>query len=106
MKETEEAKQRHRDEKATKTAKTRVKSCQICYFDYVMPYYYVDSKWRLFSIIFREFIEIFIQFYALLLYGGINLFDFNSNSKKLLTQHPDTVEAFAIIIGLNSVCGL
>ena len=82
-----------------------VKSCQMCYFDYVMPYYYVDSKWRLFSIIFREFIEIFIQFYALLLYGGINLFDFNSNSKKLLTQHPDTVEAFAIIIGLNSVCG-
>ena len=49
------------------------------YFEYIMPYYYIGSKWRLLSIIIKEWIEIGIQFYALLLYGGINLFEPKQN---------------------------
>ena len=81
------------------------KKCWICtkkrYFKYIYPWYYIDSKWRILSVIIREFIEIFIQFYALLLYGGINLFNINSN---VLSQEPYIIEVFAIIISLNCIC--
>ena len=73
------------------------------YFSRIMPVYYVDSKCRMLSLIFREWIEISVQFYALLLYGGINIFLPNSNVK---SQNPNVIEAFAMIIGLNCICGM
>lgn len=73
------------------------------YFEFVLPVYYVDSKWRMLSIIGREWIEIAIQFYALLLYGGINLFNPNSN---VLSQEPFVIEAFAVIVAANCIFGM
>ena len=49
---------------------------------------YDDSRLRLFSIIGKEWFEILIQIYALFLYGGINLFDKDSN---VLAQDPNIV---------------
>ena len=49
---------------------------------------YDDSKLRLFSIIGKEWFEILIQIYGLFLYGGVDLFDANSN---VLAQHPNVV---------------
>lgn len=74
-----------------------------CYFRYVQPFYYVDSKGRMLSIIFREWIEIIIQFYGLLLYSGINVLRPNSN---VLSQEPHVIETFAIVIASNSVIGM
>ena len=53
--------------------------CKDFYYQYIKPYYYVDSKWYLFGIAMKEMIEILIQFHALLLYGGINIFNTNEN---------------------------
>ena len=80
-----------------------MRSCTRCYFEYINPLYYVDSKLRLLSLIFREWIEITIQFYALMLYGGVNLFDSNSN---VLSQSPNVVLSFAVIISLNAIIGM
>ena len=51
--------------------------------------FYFDSKYWLFGIVVREFFEIIIQFYALLLYGGMDLFDSNEN---VLSQEGYIVE--------------
>ena len=77
--------------------------CKKCYFEYIRPIYYVDSKWKMLSIIAREWFEILIQIYALLLYGGINIFDLKSN---VLSQSPDIIESFAIIVSVNCVAGM
>ena len=42
-------------------------------------YFYYDSKWRLFWLMGKEWMEIFIQIYGLFLYGGIDLFDKETN---------------------------
>ena len=73
------------------------------YSKYVMPFYYVDSKWKILNIIFREWFEILVQFYALLLYGGINIFSPNSN---VLSQEPYVIQAFVIIISLNCITSM
>ena len=73
------------------------------YFAHIFPYYYTDSKYRLLIMIFREWIEILIQFYALLLYGGYHLL---YSSMNVLSQEPNTIQSFAIIVGLNSVLGV
>ena len=46
---------------------------------WVVNNYYTDSKYRLFGIIGREWLEILIQTYGLFYYGGINLFNKESN---------------------------
>ena len=74
--------------------------CEGFYEQYIVPIYYVDSKWRLLSLICREWFEIIVQFYALLLYGGINLISLDS---KELSQTPEVIEAFTIIIGTNCI---
>ena len=53
------------------------------------------------GIIIREWCEILIQLYALLLYGGINVFDLESN---VLSQEVNIVKAFSIILGCNCIC--
>ena len=73
------------------------------YFKHIAPFYYVDSKWRMLSIIFKEWFEIGIQIYALLLYGGVNIFDLKSN---VLSQTPYVIESFCIIISLNCITGM
>lgn len=70
------------------------------YFGLVYPLYYVDSKWRTLSLIFREWIEIFIQLYALMLFGGINVLSPDSN---VLSQKPDVICTFSIIIASNCI---
>ena len=42
-------------------------------------YLYIDSKWHLFKEAGKEIMELFIQIYALMLYGGLNIFDLNQN---------------------------
>ena len=59
------------------------------YTHFISDYVYFDSKYWLIGIILREFFEIIIQFYALLLYGGVNLFDKNEN---VLSQEGHIVE--------------
>ena len=49
---------------------------------------------------FREWFEIILQFSALLLYGGINIFNFDFNS---LSQETSVVVTFAVIISLNCI---
>ena len=68
-----------------------------------MPFRYIDSKLKMLSIIIREWIEISIQIYALLLYGGIDVFSSNSN---VLSQRANVIEAFAIILSLNCFFGM
>ena len=86
-----------------KTYSFCVRECMKCYFKHIQPIYYVDSKWRMLSIIFREWFEIAIQIYALLLYGGINIFDIESN---VLSQTSDIIESFAVIVSVNCVAGV
>ena len=59
------------------------------YTQFISDYVYFDSKYWLFGIILGEFFEIIIQFYALLLYGGMDLFDKNEN---VLSQEGYIVE--------------
>ena len=80
-----------------------IKSCFECYFKHIYPWYYVDSKWRMITIIIREWIEILIQFYALLLYGGIHLLDPTAN---VLSQEPQIIQAFSKIVGVNCIVGM
>ena len=61
-------------------------------------YLYFDSKYKVFNYIIWEIIEIYIQFYALCLYGGLNLFIPDS---VVIAQEYQTVETFAIIVGTN-----
>ena len=56
-----------------------LKFCLKYYYKYLKPYHYIDGKWRLITMYLRELIEIAIQIYALLLYGGVNLFDRQQN---------------------------
>ena len=63
-------------------------------------YYYQDSKWRLFTIMGKEWLEILVQTYVLFLFGGINIFNLESN---VLAQDSSVVRQFSIIVGLNSV---
>ena len=49
------------------------------YFNYITPWYYIDSKWCSFNMLLKEWIEIFIQFYALL-YGGSNTYSNNNRN--------------------------
>ena len=78
-------------------------TCMKFYFEYIQPIYYVDSKWRMLSIIGKEWFEIIIQIYALLLYGGINVVDLESN---ILSQSPDIIELFTIIVSVNCMAGM
>ena len=80
-----------------------VRACMKCYFKHIQPIYYVDSKWRMLSIMAKEWFEILIQIYALLLYGGINVFDSKLN---VLSQSPDIIESFAVIISVNCLAGM
>lgn len=80
-----------------------VRQCFECYFKYIVPVYYADSKLRTLSLVFREWFEIGIQFYALLLYGGINLLNLNEN---ILSQEPYIIEAFTIIVATNCIIGV
>ena len=73
------------------------------YQKHVEPFYYVDSKWRMLSIIAREWFEVGIQVYALLLYGGINVFDLEAN---VLSQEPHIIETFSVIVALNCITGI
>lgn len=50
------------------------------------------------GIITREWIEIWIQFYALMLFGGI---DFHNSN--VLAQEVNIVESFCVIVGLNAI---
>ena len=79
------------------------RKCMKFYFKHIQPVYYVDSKWRMFSIIGREWVEIAVQIYALLLYGGINIVDLESN---VLSQTADIIESFAVIVALNCITGM
>ena len=63
-------------------------------------YYYHDSKWRLFTIMGKEWIEILVQTYGLLLFGGIDIFDSESN---VLAQDSSVVRQFSIIVGMNCI---
>lgn len=74
-----------------------------CYFTLIMPHYYVDSKWRLFTLIYKEWFEILVQLYGLMLYGGIDWLHPNSN---VLSQESYVIEAFAIVIGSNCIAGM
>ena len=80
-----------------------MKRCLKFYFKYIMPSYYVDSKLRMLSLIFREWFEIGVQFHALLLYGGINIFD---TSENVLSQEPHVIATFAIIVATNCIIGM
>ena len=71
---------------------------QYCYI--YEKYLYFDSKWKVINSIFWEIMEIIVQFYALCLYGGLNLFHMDT---VVLGQHVDIFESFAIIVGLNCV---
>ena len=62
--------------------------------------FYFDSKWLILSTIWFECFEIFIQLCALLLYGGISIFDINS---LILSQSASIVQAFSTIVGLNTI---
>ena len=73
------------------------------YFRYILPVYYIGSKWRILSVIAREWFEIGIQIYALLLFGGINIFNLNSI---VLSQTPAIIKSFAVIVSLNCVFGM
>ena len=46
---------------------------------HIKPYFYVDSFLHLFVLALRELIEIMVQFYGLLLYGGLNIFNTQQN---------------------------
>ena len=74
-----------------------------CYFKHVEPVYYVDSKLRMLSIIAREWLEITTQIYALLLYGGINVFALESN---VLSQKAYIIQSFCVIISMNCITGM
>ena len=80
-----------------------IRNCMKFYFKHIQPVYYVDSKWRMLSIIIREWFEIAIQIYALLMYGGINVFDIESN---VLSQSPYIIESFAVIVSVNCLTGI
>ena len=80
-----------------------LKTCMKCYFTLIMPHYYVDSKWRLFTLIYKEWFEILVQLYGLMLYGGIDWLHPNSN---VLSQESYVIEAFAIVIGSNCIAGM
>ena len=67
---------------------------------YIKPRYYNDSKLHLINTMVREIIEICIQTYALLLYGGLDIFDPNRN---VLAQRPLIIQDMAIILGLNCI---
>ena len=69
----------------------------------IYPYFYVDSKFQILSIIVREWIEILIQIYALLLYGGVDVFSTNSN---ILSQEAHIIVSFTTILSLNCLCGM
>ena len=62
--------------------------------------FYFDSKWLILSTICSECFEIFVQLCALLLYGGISIFDINCLT---LSQSASIVQAFSIIVGLNAI---
>ena len=79
-----------------------VAKCMKFYFKHIQPIYYVDSKWRMLSIIVREWFEIGIQIYALLLYGGVNVFNLDSN---ILSQKPRIIESFCVIVSGNCITG-
>ena len=80
-----------------------VGKCMKCYFKHIEPVYYVDSKWRMLSIILREWLEITAQIYALLLYGGVNVFALESN---VLSQKAHIIEWFCIIVATNCITGI
>ena len=80
-----------------------VGNCMKCYFKHVEPVYYVDSKLRMLSIIAREWLEITTQIYALLLYGGINVFALESN---VLSQKAYIIQSFCVIISMNCITGM
>ena len=69
------------------------------YLKYIAPYYYNDSKIKVISLFGFECIEIFVQFYGLLLYGGWDLFE--ADNKNILAQETYVIKSFAMIIGLN-----
>ena len=52
---------------------------QTCQTKFIEPYYYIDSKWYLFGMYIRELIEILVQFYVLLSFGGIDFVNINAN---------------------------
>ena len=93
-------------------SQSNVQKCLQCvsngindYTQFMSDNFYFDSKYWLFGIIIREFFEIIIQFYALLLYGGMNLFDLNEN---VLSQEGYIVEGmnlfpqdFKVMCALN-----
>ena len=90
--------------KGQSSLKKCVEKCFVCFSNrinfcthFMSNYFYFDSKYWLFGIILREFCEIMIQFYALLLYGGMNLFDTNEN---VLSQKGYIVE------GMIQHCGV
>lgn len=70
------------------------------YNDIYEKYLYFDSKYKVLSLIFGEYLEICVQFFGLCLYGGINLFAINDI---VLSQEYYVVESFAIILGLNGI---
>ena len=78
----------------TKTYVTCVKCGLRFYYKNVKPYYYLDGKWRLLSIICKELLEIVIQLIALLFYGGINVFNSNDN---ILSQEPKILQGTLIV---------
>ena len=49
------------------------------YTHFISDKFYFDSKYWILGIILTECFEIIIPFYALLLYGGINLLDKHEN---------------------------
>ena len=51
-------------------------------------------------------IEILNQFYALFLYGGIELFDLRNNKNIILSQESHVIESFAIILTANCIAGM
>ena len=70
------------------------------YNDFYESHFYFDSKFKIFSLLIGEMLEMLLQLYALFMYVGITIF----NTKEIvLSQHYDVVEAFAIIVGLNGM---
>ena len=64
--------------KNSKLAPKNCASCQRLRL-WKKQYLYPDSKWYLFAQAGKELVEITIQFYALMLYGGLNIFDSKQN---------------------------